>query len=247
MSGSTVSWRRAERASTSTANGAMARARTPKTATSTARAGPLEADEATPRATAVPARVTTRARLPKNRATNTVVGTRKRAKARLDPVPWLHHTSTETATVHHATSSPLARTSTFRIDSRITQIAAVATLTTTTPVVRTAVPVSPMIGQATVARAKRTRSTESGLRSSRGASRANHERVFGNRRFFGRADEDRRALVTGWAGASARSTQPRQVASLAEPDPIPPHRHNGPHPEPREGVPGRPPCGTVSW
>jgi hypothetical protein len=70
-----------------------------------------------------------------------------------------------------------------------------------------------MSGHVTMATANRTLSTDKGLSSSSGASSANHERVFGKRRFLGLADGSSRALVTERRPAAPSLTQPRQLAT----------------------------------
>ena len=110
--------------------------------------------------------------------------------------------------------------------SNSTQIAAVNPVITAIPTVspRDRTPTRPTRGHATMATANRTRSTESGLSSSSGASRANHDRVLGKSRLRGRAERPRRALVTVPSSAAPRPTQPRHVITGRWPDSMFLHR-----------------------
>ena len=108
------------------------------------------------------------------------------------------------------------RTSNFLTRNKASQITPVTTVTAVTvprPTVSTSDrgAVSPTTGQVTTARTRSTRMTDSGLSSSSGASSANHDRVFGNRRLPGCADHGSRPLVTARAPAVPRAAQPRQV------------------------------------
>ncbi len=107
------------------------------------------------------------------------------------------------------------RTSNFLTRNKASQITAVTAVTAPMPTASTSDrgAVSPMTGQVTTARTSSTRKTDSGLSSSSGASSANHDRVFGNRRLPGRADDGSRPLVTARAPAVPRAAQPRQVGT----------------------------------
>ena len=78
--------------------------------------------------------------------------------------------------------------------------------------------VNPMRGHTRTANANRTLRTESGLNSSRGASRANQDRVFGKSRFLGFPEEPSRSLVTD--GRSAPRFQSLQWVAGRAPDSI---------------------------
>lgn len=71
-----------------------------------------------------------------------------------------------------------------------------------------------------MARANRALSTDKGLSNSTGAPRANHERVFGNRRLLGFAQAPSLALVTARRSVLLPLAQPLQFVSGWEPSSI---------------------------